>query len=152
MTEIEGAEKKEIHLCEDCSQAEGVTLKGQVSLADFLAGLIKTPATREITKLAETKCPECGITYLEFQSKGRLGCPKDYEVFSKLVEPLAEKIHGATEHVGKAPERSISGDTLRLRLVTLRRQLKLAVDGEKYELAAELRDEVRKLEGGKSGA
>jgi protein arginine kinase activator len=151
MTEIQGAEKKEVHLCEDCSQSEGVTLKGQVSLADFLAGLIKTPATREISKLAEMKCPECGITYLDFQAKGRLGCPKDYEVFQKLIEPLVEKIHGSTEHVGKAPAHSLSGDTLRLRLATLRKQLKLAIDNEKYELAAELRDEVRRLEGG-SGA
>jgi len=152
MTEIAGNEKKEVHLCEECSQTEGVTLKGQMSLADFLAGLIKSPATREVAKLAEMKCPECGITYLEFQSKGRLGCPRDYEVFEKLLEPLAEKIHGGTEHVGKAPAHNASGDSFRLRLAALRKSLKSAIDEEKYEEAAGIRDEIQKLEGGERGA
>jgi protein arginine kinase activator len=151
MTEIAGSEKKEVHLCEDCSQTEGVTLKGQMSLADFLAGLIKSPATREVAKLAEIRCPECGINYIEFQSKGRLGCAKDYDVFGKLLEPLVEKIHGGTEHVGKAPAHNSSGDSFRLRLVTLRKSLKAAIDEEKYELAAQLRDEIQKLEGGERG-
>ena len=148
MTEIEGSEKKEVHLCEDCSRSEGVTLKGQMSLADFLAGLIKAPATREAAKLAEMKCPDCGITYLEFQAKGRLGCGKDYQVFARLLEPLAEKIHGGTQHVGKSPAQSTGAKASRQTLAQLRKELKAAIDAEQYESAARLRDEIQKIEGG----
>ncbi len=151
MTEISGGEKSEIHLCEQCSREEGVTLKSQVSLADFLAGLIKAPASKEAAKLASMKCPDCGIDYAEFQSKGRFGCARDYDVFARLVEPLVEKIHGGTEHVGKSPLLSASRESARMRLVSLRKQLKLAVDEENYELAAQLRDEIRKHEGGFNG-
>jgi len=150
MTEIVGEEKKEIHLCDQCAQEQGLTIKGQVSLADFLAGLIKAPVTQEMARLAKLQCPVCGINYVEFQSKGRFGCARDYDVFDKLIEPLLEKIHGATEHVGKAPP--LGGDGVQARLVTLRRKLKSAVDEEKYEEAAGIRDEIRRIEEGESGA
>jgi protein arginine kinase activator len=151
MTEISGDEKEEIHLCEECAQEHGLMLKGQVSLADFLAGLIKAPVTQEMARLAKLQCPSCGISYIEFQSKGRFGCEKDYEVFSKLIAPLLEKVHGAVEHIGKVPARTPGGETA-ARLATLRRLLKTAVDDEKYEEAAQLRDEIRKIEGGQDAS
>lgn len=152
MTEISGEEKKEVHLCEDCAQEQGLTLKGQVSLADFLAGLIKAPASKEAARLARLQCPNCGMNYLEFQSKGRFGCAEDYQVFSKLVEPLMEKIHGATEHVGKSPAPAGAGESRQMRLLTLRKNLKDSIEHENYEEAAEIRDQIRKIEGGESEA
>lgn len=148
MTEIMGEKKEEIHLCEECAQEHGLTMKGQVSLSDFLTGLIKAPITQEMSRLAKLQCPSCGISYLEFQSKGRFGCPKDYEVFAKLVEPLLDKVHGAVEHAGKFPVKSAEGDSKGLQLTALRRMLKSAVDDENYEEAAAIRDQIRKLEGG----
>jgi protein arginine kinase activator len=152
MTEISGDQKEEIHLCEECAQEHGLTMKGQVSLADFLAGLIKAPITQEMSRLAKLQCPSCGISYLEFQSKGRFGCPKDYEVFAKLVEPLLDKVHGAVEHSGKVPVKAPEGDAKGARLTTLRRMLKAAIDDEKYEEAAAIRDQIRKIEGGEIAA
>lgn len=148
VVDVQDEKKSEIHLCDECAQKEGVTLKSQVSLADFLSGLIKTPVTKEMARLAKLKCPKCGINYLEFQSKGRFGCDNDYEVFAKLVGPLLEKIHGASSHVGKEPlaggaqtsEKSIA-------LTALKKKLATAVDEERYEEAARLRDEIRSLEG-----
>ncbi len=149
MTDIAGKDKKEVHLCENCAQNQGLTLKGQVSLADFLAGLIKAPVNQEMSRLAKLECPECGINYIEFQSKGRFGCPKDYDVFEKLVDPLIEKIHGANEHVGKAPE--AHGDGAEAHLVALKRHLKAAIEEERYEEAARIRDDIKKAEDKTSG-
>lgn len=148
--DVSGERAGEINLCEECAQREGVTLKSQVSLADFLAGLIKTPATKEMKKLAQLNCPNCGITYLEFQSKGRFGCPRDYEVFSELVEPLLEKIHGATRHKGKSPQATAETSETSVELTSLKRKLAAAVDEERYEEAADFRDRIRELEGGES--
>jgi hypothetical protein len=86
-----------------------------------------------------TRCPECGISFEEFRAKGRLGCPKDYEVFAKDLGPLLEKIHGSRQHVGRVP-RGAGPDTSREdRLLRLRRDLARAVKDEQYEEAARLR-------------
>ncbi|QDU69253.1 UvrB/UvrC motif-containing protein [Engelhardtia mirabilis] len=48
-------------------------------------------------------CPHCGMTLQEFRSKGRLGCPHDYEVFREHLDPLLQRIHNADHHVGRIP-------------------------------------------------
>ena len=48
-------------------------------------------------------CPHCGITFKQFRSQGRLGCPHDYVAFREELVPLIESIHCETQHVGKVP-------------------------------------------------
>lgn len=48
-------------------------------------------------------CPHCGMTLAEFRAKGRLGCPHDYEVFREHLDPLLQRIHNASAHVGRIP-------------------------------------------------
>src|SRR6185503_16026073 len=99
------------------------------------------------------KCPSCELPYAEFRSRGRLGCPQCYDVFRAALEPLLEKIHGQGKHVGKAPGGPPAGDRSREKhLVALRRQLQAAVKDENYELAAKLRDELKKAEAAAAGA
>lgn len=145
VTDVSEGAKDEIHLCQQCAQKEGVTLKGHVSLADFLSGLIKAPVTKEMARLSKLKCPVCGINYIEFQSKGRLGCPKDYEVFEDLVSDLLEKIHGSTKHVGKTPQPGITANTAVTELESLKEELAKAIADERYEEAAHLRDRIREM-------
>jgi len=84
---------------------------------------------------------------MEFRARGRLGCPQCYEVFRASLEPLLEKIHGGTQHVGKAPDESSAVDRSReRRLLELRRDLQTSVREERYEQAAKLRDELTRLE------
>ena len=147
VTEVADGSKSEVHLCDDCAQKEGVTLKGHVSLADFLAGLIKAPVTKEMAKLSKLKCPVCGISYLEFQSKGRLGCPQDYEVFADLIDDLLDRIHGSTSHIGKTPAPGVPANAGATELESLKRELAQAIHEERYEEAAKLRDRIREVEG-----
>jgi protein arginine kinase activator len=76
---------------------------------------------------------------MEFRSRGRLGCPRDYEVFARGLLPLLQRAHGATRHVGKAARRSPSAS----RRLLLRAQLRRAIAREDFELAARLRDQLR---------
>jgi protein arginine kinase activator len=145
LTEIVGnKEKKELHLCEQCAQQQGTTgmeIMGLISSAFGPSG--KTAGT----PASDLRCGACGLAYTEFRSRGRLGCPACYDVFRAALEPLLEKIHGQSRHVGKAPTGSSSPDRTREKhLVALRRQLQGAVKDENYELAAKLRDELRKAE------
>jgi protein arginine kinase activator len=91
-------------------------------------------------------CPNCGITFREFRSQGRLGCPHDYIAFAKELKPLLENIHNETQHTGKFPKRAPHASQLQYKLIKLRSELRSAIDEEEYETAARIRDEIQSLE------
>jgi len=60
---------------------------------------------------------------------------------------LLRRLHGSSQHVGErydAPGEAAADP--RSRLLELKAQLRRAVEGENFELAAELRDRIRVLE------
>ena len=78
---------------------------------------------------------------MEYRTRGRLGCPADYQVFARGLLPLLGRSHGATRHVGKTPGRPTeAADRHRLRL---RSDFRAAIAREDYEMAASLRDQLR---------
>jgi len=143
LTEIlEDHEKRVRHLCEECAALEQ---DGPVELMGMLSSAF-TPAESSGDP-SGLRCDECGLGYMEFRARGRLGCPKCYEVFRASLEPLLEKIHGGTQHVGKAPDESSAVDRSReRRLLEIRRDLQTSVREERYEEAARLRDELTRFE------
>jgi protein arginine kinase activator len=147
LTEIVGnKEKRELHLCDQCAQQQGTSGMEIMGLISSAFGPSAKSATSEA---GELKCGSCGLAYAEFRSRGRLGCPQCYDVFRAALEPLLEKIHGQGKHVGKTPGGSGAKSADRSKekqLVSLRRQLQAAVKDENYELAAKLRDDLRKAE------
>jgi protein arginine kinase activator len=145
LTAIEGGAKKEAHLCEECARQTGVHLKFNLSIGDLLGSLME-PAAAKAPKAVGLRCPECGITYAEFKAKARLGCAKDYEIFKAELVRLLEKIHGATEHAGKAPPSADAATRKENELVRLRKDLERVVKSEDFERAAEIRDRIRVLE------
>ena len=144
-TDIIGGQKIEKHLCEHCSKDEGYTIKQHASLQDLLAAFIS--AHGDAGALADTSCPDCGMTYLDFRNEGRLGCPNDYEVFREALDPLLERVHGSLEHTGKFPTKVGESERRQRDMMDLRRRLRDAVEREKYEEAAKLRDLIKQKEG-----
>lgn len=146
LTEIlESKEKREVHLCEQCAatqQGGGMDLMGMLISAH--AGTTSPASGTGGVPSEETSCSACGLTYKEFRGRGRMGCPTCYQSFEGHLDPLLEKIHGKTRHVGKAPGETSAADRSRDRkLVELRRRLQDAVREERYEEAASLRDDLR---------
>jgi protein arginine kinase activator len=142
-----GGEKHERHLCETCAQEAGVTPRPQAntSVNEMLAGLVVQKSA--IQQLADLTCPNCKLTFVEFRNSGLLGCPADYDAFEKALVPLIERAHeGASHHIGKVPRRLGTPLTAENDLIRLRRELNRAVDDEKYEEAARIRDKIRHLE------
>lgn len=107
--------------------------------------VIQATAQKQYAQAAIT-CPECGMSLTEFRAKGRLGCPRCYEVFAKQIGPLLERIHNATSHVGRVPGQDPAPNDRARRLDDLKRRLDAAVEAEDYESAAALRDELREIE------
>ena len=144
------APAREVHYCEACASAAGLTQ--ELSAGGLIANAVANiqGATGARTPEAEgLHCPHCGISFHEFKRKGRLGCPKDYEVFATVLEPMLQKMHACTSprHRGRTPRgpfevRNVVGD----RLLQLRRELQEAIGSERYEEAARVRDEIQRIE------
>lgn len=146
LTDLLQGEKHERHLCGDCAEQEGLIMKShQAPLNEILQKFVKQKGA--VQELADLKCENCGMTFAEFRSHGLLGCPNDYDAFSRALEPLIERSHeDALQHVGKVVARMPEGTRTRHRLLQLHRELKQALQQEEYERAARLRDEIQELE------
>ena len=146
LTEIADGQKVERHLCEECAAAEGITIKAQLPISQLLEELVLQSAAGK--ELSELRCDVCGITFLEFRQNGLLGCPNDYQAFENVLIPLLERAHeGASVHAGKVPSNAADKERRQNELLQLRGRLKEAVAGEDYELAAQIRDRIKELEG-----
>ncbi len=89
-------------------------------------------------------CPYCSTSLESIVTKGRAGCPECYTVFCDLLFPPSLTPESARGARMPSSRRSAID---RIRSINeLRSRLKIAVETENYELAASLRDEIRKLE------
>jgi protein arginine kinase activator len=155
ITELTDGNPQELHLCEDharqyLSQSGAEPFEiGNVAaaLAQQMAQHMAVGQTaEELAKLDQQVCPFCGISFYEFRSRGRLGCPHDYVCFEPQLMPLIVNIHGETQHVGKVPKTGAGTSQHRTDLIRYRREMKEAVAQEDYERAGQLRDLIRRVE------
>jgi len=147
LTEIVNNQMVELHLCETHASEKGADLGQSFSIADLFSGF--TDLFSEPNLLKETSrsvCKSCGISFEEFSKKGRLGCEKCYDSFKSSLLPLIKRIQRSGHHQGKSPALSDEAGKMKVRIQKLQSQLQKTIEGEDYEKAAELRDEIRKLE------
>jgi protein arginine kinase activator len=161
VTELDGMKPQEHHLCEEHAR-EYLNESSEHSLpAGSLAATLAEGASKQVSvsktaaelkELDQQTCPVCGISFYDFRSRGRLGCPNDYDCFSKQLDNLIANIHGHQEHTGKIPKRSGCKASnrqhlnQRTSLIRLRRELDDAVQCEAYERATTLRDQIKEIE------
>ena len=139
-------EQRERHLCQDCAEKEGIIIKQHpLTTNAILQQFMKQKTAKNVAE--DLSCPKCGMSFREFQLKGQLGCPHDYEVFGEVLASLIERAHeGATHHVGKSPTTADAAVRKQTGLLRLQRALREAVEDEDYEVAARVRDQIRVLE------
>jgi len=138
----------EAHLCEICAQAKKLpnATRTKKSLGDIWK-LLQASGVQQHQQ-TELTCPECGMTQSQLRSRGRVGCSRDYEVFADDIRDLLERVHGATEHIGRVPGQSseeLAAEERDRRIRALERHLESAVRDEEYETAARIRDELSAL-------
>jgi protein arginine kinase activator len=149
LTEIKGGKKIEKHLCEQCAaQTETHLVKPHMPINELLTNFVL--AHSGLAKEQALTCEQCGVNWNEFKQGGLLGCEHDYELFEKELTPLLQRAHeGMTHHRGKTPvRRSGGGQKKQVDLAKLRKELARAVEGEDYERAAKIRDQIKQAEGG----
>ena len=165
-TQIINGVKKEMNLCENCANEKGITnmdFNMPISFSSFLSdifdGYNDTNFLPDITKTKTLKCKKCGLTYDEFIDKGKFGCANCYDTFSDKIDYLVKNLHGSTRHIGRkskyikeneskiVKEDNQEANKEMSKLDLLKKDLKDAIKDERYEDAAKIRDEIKKIEG-----
>ena len=176
-TENINGRRKELNLCEECSQKLGIgqmDFSMPINFSSFLGGFMEDFARPEFMpmfqELKTLTCDHCGYTFDDIMNTGKLGCEECYDVFSERLDPLIKRIQGENRHVGrigKIVDSKIDEKEANKRgkenlnntknepkekkqeiskIEKLQEELKEAIKEERYEDAAKLRDEIKKLE------
>ena len=143
LTQITGDKMQKVDLCEECAKTKGVNDPQGFSLADLLLGLGASHEIEQSAGGSDLKCLRCGFTQADFKKAGRLGCPECYGAFAEALGGLLKTMHKGTHHIGKVPESLQQSRDLSARLDTLQEKLTKAIEGEDFEKAAVLRDEIK---------
>lgn len=142
---VDGA-PKELFVCDSCARTSPQAGSTPTSLTDVLFSLgMQVGGGQEIE---DNVCPACGMSRNDVRDKHRLGCPKCYDVFETDIrtfisgqQPVNPR-HEPSDGDGIA---AADGDVEKLK-----RQLAKAIEEERYEDAAKLVEEIRRL-GGSQG-
>lgn len=138
-TNIVNGNKSEKHLCKECAKKlesmGGFKFVNEDSFLPFMSFV-----GQSITAKA---CPTCGTRLNDFNSSGFLGCPQCYLEFQQELLPIIKRVQGSIKHIGKAPKGSDFASVNEFDRITA--ELKKAVDDERYEEAAALRDKLKKF-------
>jgi len=173
-THVINGEKTEYNLCEECAKKLGIDdmdFSMPISFSNFLGDFFEEDSLLpSFSGNMITKCPKCGLTYDEFAKNGKFGCGECYNTFASKIESVLKNLHGSAKHRGRAPKRianpsNISKltekendeknvnvenkplvDKTMEQIDKLSNDIKLAIKEERYEDAAKIRDEIKKLE------
>ncbi len=162
--------RRELNLCEECSKKLGIGEMGldmPINFSSFFGDFIEDFSNAEFmpmfNELKTLKCENCGYTFEDIAHTGKVGCANCYEVFEDRLAPIIRRIQSSNHHVGRIGKRidkkieerqerkgnkvqDKKEKTPKEKLEGLKEDLKQAIKEEKYEEAAKLRDEIKKLE------
>lgn len=168
--------KKELNLCEECSQKLGITnmeFNMPIDFSSFFGEFMEDFTTPEfmplLNQIKALKCDTCGYTFEDIANTGKLGCGNCYDVFEERLNPIIRRIQGANHHIGRVGkiiddkiEQKIEKQAnkkeeepkmkqeeekkIESRLDKLQEELKQAIKEERYEEAAKIRDEIKEIE------
>lgn len=166
--------RKELNLCEECSKKLGIShmdFSMPIDFSSFFGEFMEDFTTPEFmplfNEIKALKCNNCGSTFEDIANTGKLGCGNCYDVFEERLDPIIRRIQGANRHVGRVGkvidskiDKKVTDQSTHKseksnqpkenkkesQLEKLQEQLKQAIKEEKYEEAAKIRDEIKKIE------
>ena len=140
-----------LHLCEECAAGFGIVASKPPHhlIGGITANVLVHGTSHRRLESGGAVCPGCHLTHAEFKLRGRLGCPRCYEVFRASLLPLLDRVHDGTSHRGRFPAHSpkLCAPSV-TDLGELRTKLQAAIANERYEEAARLRDQIQRGETG----
>lgn len=123
------------------------------SLAQMLAPFFQADNQRlPVQEMAEAVdvCPECGMSWDDFQRNGFLGCDACYDHFKDALPPLMQRLHSDVAETIPAEASAAEAAPVSAK-AHLESELQRAIAAENFEEAAQLRDAIRALEAAENG-
>ncbi len=149
LTQVYNGQKIENHLCEECASQKSGLIFGsshKFSLPNLLGGMFGAISNVSDVPVQDSKCPNCGLSFNDIKRLGLLGCSECYNTYEQELEASLRRIHGNSRHLGKIPVRSGEKVRIKRQIEELKNKIQEAVRDEKYEQAAQIRDQVIELE------
>src|SRR3954463_8534739 len=145
LTTIENNAVHQLHLCERCAAERGMettVATPKHPLGEFLQAVHQQVATAGGTQAGDAaRCSFCSTTMNDFRATGRWGCARCYTNFEAGIRELLRRVQGKDRHVGRSYKPPLSESFERsAELGELKDRLRRAIEGEQFELAADLRD------------
>lgn len=150
-------ESVEHHLCEKCAfQSEAFHFSPNeepLSIQQFLShwfgggDAFQTQPKRQDSGVRQLECPDCQLTFTKFLDIGKFGCSTCYDTFRERLPHVFGKLHsGQSKHTGKIPVSFNEFYAIKRKIEEVRMKMKEAVEAERFEEAATLRDEAKMLQ------
>ena len=147
---IVNGESAEAHLCSDCAKALGYNdVFGGFgnTFGDLLGSFFGEPQVSAISSRTN-RCEKSANTFNDIVNSGKIGCADCYTTFYDKLLPSLQRIHGKTRHEGKNPTIIKAEVTNVNPIEDLEEQLRIAIDEQNFEKAAQLRDKINELKEG----
>ena len=134
---------REYNLCSECAAKSGYASN---SITGMLASMLGDMPTLKLQN--QKNCQVCGATFSDIAHSGKMGCSECYNTFKDEILPYLKRVHGATQHTGKIPNRApLIVRPKEKTIDELRQELSRLVADEKYEQAAIIRDKIKEMDG-----
>lgn len=160
-TQIINGKKTDLHVCELCAANKGYITQSEetYSLHDLLTGLFNFGSSKLdlqneniFAEIEQLQCSKCNLSFNDFQRLGKFGCAHCYSSFKPKLDSIFRRVHsGNTKHFGKIPKRRGKHIYVQKEIEHYREQLQQLIAEEKFEQAAIVRDEIKKLEAMEEG-
>ena len=135
----------EINLCQTCAEQSNYSPFGKNSLIDMLTSVFGDTKT----SLAMNKvCSCCNSSFNEIAKTGKVGCSQCYTTFKDELLPYIKRVHSTINHIGKKPNSAVMVVDKTTEISKLREKLNELIKTEKFEEAAVLRDEIKRVQEG----
>ena len=122
---------------------------GATSVGNLFGSLFAAPSLRDPDELE--RCRSCQKSFREIVQSGIVGCPECYIQFYDRLQPSIQRVHGKTVHVGKIAAGGSPSMRKKRELAQLKEELTKALASQEYERCAQLRDQIKELEGEDNG-
>ncbi len=138
------------NLCRDCAIKEGVFNSAPTSIFDDMFSAFSDFLPFE--EVQDIVCPVCKMSLREFKNTSKLGCPNCYEAFREEISNIVKRIAPYSTHkLDKSSDVKIKksnkkANTKEEKIANLRAEMALAVKEERYEDAAKIKKQIKRLE------
>ena len=150
LQQVVGGVEQKIELCEVCARNYGV-LPNDESPFSVLKSISSALFSQLGSSIRGARCSQCGCTSESFRERGQLGCAQCYQDLEDKLLPLLGNAQKSLQHIGKFPKTFKKNEPKSSSLDDLSAKLKRAIDEERFEDAAKLRDQIRNFQENERG-